>query len=70
MKTYYKTLNELLQDLLDNYAIVNMGIITGGIKYGEYRKFSFELSNEKKKLLQVQVYRLESGTYELNHYVL
>jgi len=46
---------------------------TGGIKYGETWKHSFMIDSLKGKntrqYLHVQIYRHESGTYELNFYV-
>ena len=44
---------------------------TGGISYGTTKRYSFELTREgepAKNLLHVQIYRMDSGMYELNMY--
>lgn len=68
MKVHYDTLWTLFDDLSSHYN-VEIPMITGGIGYEEYRKFHFDIGN-KKKMLHVQVYRLSSGRYECNTYVL
>jgi hypothetical protein len=68
METHYDTLWALFDDVSTHYGI-KLPMITGGIKYGEYRKFHFDVGH-KKKQLHVQVYRLDSGRYEYNGYVL
>ena len=68
METHYETLWALFDDVSSTYNI-QVPLITGGIKYGEYRKFHFDVGH-KKKQLHVQVYRLDSGRYEYNGYVL
>lgn len=68
MKTHYDTLWQLFDDLVDYYK-VEIPMITGGIGYEEYRKFHFD-TKHKTKQLHVQVYRLPSGRYECNSYVL
>lgn len=80
--TYFDTLSQALDKVLekttkDGYEIVDQerefflfGI--GGIKYGETKRASFELiKNDKpsKKKLHIQIYRMESGRYELNQYI-
>lgn len=45
---------------------------TGGIKYGETKKKTFDLIKDEKpakKKLHVQIYRMDSGRYELNKYI-
>lgn len=68
MKVHYDTLWELFDDLACNYK-VEIPMITGGIGYEEYAKYHFNLKNSKK-MLHVQVYRLASGRYECNGYIL
>jgi len=68
MNVHYDTLWALFDDLADEYKI-EVPMITGGIKYEEYRKFHFEIGH-KRKMLHVQVYRLASGRYECNSYIL
>lgn len=44
----------------------------GGIQYGETKRASFSLLKDQKpvkKKLQVQIYRMDSGRYELNQYI-
>jgi len=67
MLTHYDTLWQLFDDVSKAYKI-KVPMITGGIKYEEYRKFHFEVSS--KKTLHVQIYRLKSGRYEYNGYIL
>jgi hypothetical protein len=68
VKVHYDTLWELFDDL-SSYYKVEIPMITGGIGYEEYRKFHFDMK-KSKKMLHVQVYRLPSGRYECNAYVL
>jgi hypothetical protein len=68
MKVHYDTLWNLFDDLADEYKIT-VPMITGGIGYEEYRKFHFDLKNDKR-MLHVQIYRLSSGRYECNAYKL
>ena len=51
-------------------AFFHFGV--GGISYGQTKRDSFELIKDEKiqrKKLQVQIYRMDSGRYELNFYV-
>jgi len=44
----------------------------GGIKYGETKRGRFDLVKDEKpskKKLHIQIYRMESGRYELNQYI-
>lgn len=68
MKTYYNTLWELFDDLGQEYKF-EVPMITGGIGYGEYAQYHFDIGH-KTKQLHVQITRLQSGTYEYNGYVL
>lgn len=68
MKTHYDTLWQLFDDLADYYK-VEIPMITGGIGYEEYGEWHFD-TKHKTKMLHVQVYRLPSGRYECNAYVL
>jgi len=68
METHYDTLWALFDAVSITYNI-EVPMITGGIGYGEYRKFHFDVGH-KTKQLHVQVYRLDSGRYEYNGYVL
>lgn len=70
MKIYYETLGEIFQDLESTYKIVDTPLFTGGIQRGFTQSFHYELENEKKKMLHVQVYRMNSGRYEYNGYIL
>ena len=67
METHYDTLWALFDAVTENYNVA-IPMITGGIKYEEYRKFHFKVS--ARKTLHVQVYRLQSGRYEYNGYIL
>jgi len=66
MQTHYETLWQLFDDLSSEYKF-EVPMITGGIAYGQYMKYHFEVG---KKILHVQIYRLESGRYEYNGYIL
>jgi len=79
---YFETLSQALDKILEKatkqgYEIEDQerefflfGV--GGIKYGETKKGSFNLLKDgkpTKKKLQVQIYRMDSGRYELNQYI-
>ena len=79
---YFETLSQALDKVLEKatkngYEIEDQerefflfGI--GGIGYGETKKGSFNLLKDgkpTKKKLQVQIYRMDSGRYELNQYI-
>ena len=79
---YFDTLSQALDKVLEKatkngYEIEDQerefflfGI--GGIKYGETKRGSFNLLKDgkiTKKKLQVQIYRMDSGRYELNQYI-
>jgi hypothetical protein len=79
---YFDTLSQALDKILEKatkngYEIEDQerefflfGI--GGIGYGETKKGSFNLLKDgklTKKKLQVQIYRMDSGRYELNQYI-
>lgn len=53
---------------------IKIPMITGGISYGQNRRFSFEAYNPKrpnsKKAWQVVITRMDNGTYELVNYYL
>lgn len=79
---YFETLAQALNEA-ENYAKKNgyeivdvdkeffqFGI--GGISYGETKRGTFELTKDGmpvRKKLQVQIYRMDSGRYELNQYI-
>jgi predicted Zn-dependent protease len=80
--TYFDTLSQTLQKVeerakKDGFEIVDQerefflfGV--GGVKYGDTKRGSFDLEKEgklSKKKLQVQIYRMDSGRYELNQYI-
>lgn len=67
MKTHYDTLWHLFDDLASEYKF-EVPLISGGIGYGEYQKYHFQVS--PRKMLHVQIYRLDSGRYEFNGYIL
>lgn len=79
---YFETLTQALEEV-ENYVKKNgyeiedqerefflFGI--GGIEYGKTKKGSFYLNKNGepvKKKLHIQIYRMESGRYELNQYI-
>ncbi len=80
--TYFDTLSQALQKVeerakKDGFEIVDQerefflfGV--GGVKYGDTKRGRFDLEKEgklSKKKLHVQIYRMESGRYELNQYI-
>lgn len=80
-ETYHETFHSVIESLTE--AVAKAGIIseefanrmyTGGINYGGNASFSFSIDSLKgrntRKGLHFQVWRLESGRYELNAYVL
>ena len=72
----YETLHEVLTATKRNAKDQGIGLvipmITGGVSYGETRRFSFETTNRKrsKSLWQCVVTRMENGRYELVDYFL
>ena len=69
----YAEVNGYLVDEDDIFQDVTTG--RGRPKIGETRKHSlglwgFKSGKKQRKALQVQVYGMESGTYELNAYIL
>tara|TARA_B110000503_G_C7041012_1_gene368211 strand:- start:319 stop:690 length:372 start_codon:yes stop_codon:yes gene_type:complete len=69
----YAEVNGYLVDEDDIFQEVTTG--RGRPKIGETRKHSlglwgFKSGKKQRKALQVQVYGMESGTYELNAYIL
>jgi hypothetical protein len=77
-ETYYKTLSSTL-DAASKYSVVkgydevgfNMNDVQH-VAYGHTERFSKELTKSgvpQKKALHVQIYRMESGNYELNMYI-
>jgi hypothetical protein len=80
--TYFETLSQTLDKVLEKatkqgYEIEDQerefflfGV--GGISYGQTKQASFNLLKDgkpTKKKLQVQIYRMDSGRYELNQYI-
>jgi predicted Zn-dependent protease len=80
--TYFETLSQALDKVLEKatkqgYEIEDQerefflfGV--GGISYGQTKQASFNLLRDgkpTKKKLQVQIYRMDSGRYELNQYI-
>lgn len=68
MGIHYDTLGLLLSDIEVQYDII-VPLVTGGIKYEETMRLELDIGHAKKKL-HVQIYRLQSGRYEYNGYVL
>lgn len=80
--TYFKTLSAALEaaekvakakDLFTCADSVWFNFGSDGISYGVTKKASIELMDYKgnisKKCLQISLYRMDSGTYELTAYV-
>jgi hypothetical protein len=76
-KTYHNTLSEALEEA-ERYVEANGYHFTedsyfpdlsyGGIRYGETKRVSRELGGKRKNKLMAQIYRMDSGKYELNMY--
>lgn len=79
---YFETLSQALDKVLEKATKEGFEIVDqekeffhfgiGGIKYGETKRGSFNLEKDgkpSKKKLQVQIYRMDSGRYELNQYI-
>lgn len=78
-EVYHESLSEALGEVERFLAIkgyeANEGDLfqfgTGGISYGQTKSYSFELTingEPAKNMLHVQIYRMDSGKYELNMY--
>jgi hypothetical protein len=68
MKASYDTLGEIFQDIEEVYG-TEVPLHTGGVKYEETLRMCLDVGLPKAKL-QVQIYRLQSGRYEYNGYIL
>ena len=76
-KIYHETLSEAL-DEAERYIEANgyyfaedryfPDVTNGGIRYGETKSISRELDGKRKNTLLAQIYRMDSGRYELNMY--
>ena len=76
-KIYHETLSEAL-DEAERYIEANgyhftedryfPDVTSGGIRYGETKSISRELGGKRKNTLLAQIYRMDSGRYELNMY--
>lgn len=76
-KIYHETLSEALEEA-DKYVQANgynfsedsyfPDLSYGGIRYGETKRVSRELDGKRKNKLMAQIYRMDSGKYELNMY--
>lgn len=79
--TYFKTLHAALNHAVVSTNARGFDIKaddlfrafgTGGVNYGETRKGHLPLWKAEKaqrKMLQISIYRMDSGTYELTHYI-
>lgn len=76
-KIYHETLSEAL-DEAERYVEANgyhftedryfPDVTNGGIRYGETKSISRDLGGKRKNTLLAQIYRMDSGRYELNMY--
>ena len=74
----YETFHALLAATTRNAEkqglTIEIPLITGGIAYGQMRRFHFDTVNAKrpnsKKMWQVIAQRMDDGTYELVNYYL
>jgi len=79
---YFDTLSQALDKVLEKTTKEGFEIVDqereffhfgiGGIQYGETKRASFNLEKDEKpsrKKLHIQIYRMESGRYELNQYI-
>jgi hypothetical protein len=77
---YHKTLASALEEVEDwavrnGYTFISEhyfpDVTSGGVKYGETKRFKREVKKDGKNKegdIAIQVYRMDSGTYELNLY--
>ena len=78
-KIYHETFGSAIQEVesfMDNNKIVSNDFMThlfGSVGYGETFRYSFVIDSMKqkntRKCVQMIVYRLDSGRYELTLYV-
>jgi hypothetical protein len=79
---YFESLAQALDSVLEKTTKKGFEIVDqerefflfgiGGINYGDTKKASFDLEKDGKpsrKKLHIQIYRMESGRYELNQYI-
>lgn len=80
-KKAYQVYHNLFSEAIDEayeyvrgkgYEPVENMFLWESVPYGENRSFHIDLTKdgkEQKKCLQMQLYRMESGRYELNAYI-
>ena len=80
-KPAYKVYHNLFSEAIDEayeyvkkkgYSPVENMFLWERVPYGETRSFHIDLTKdgkEQKKCLQMQLYRMDSGRYELNCYI-
>lgn len=75
-QVYFETLGQAIDAAI--FAAKERGFeveqypLSGGMKVGETNRQSLELSKDGKQqrqMLHIQIYRMDSGRYELNHYI-
>ncbi len=57
---------------MKEYEVVDNELLWEHVPYGQTRKRSLELIKDRmpsKKMLHISLYRMESGNYELVHYI-
>ena len=64
---YFETLHELFQSLETKYKGLQVPPITGGIDYEDTQCHCFDYQDDK--WVQVSIYRMPSGRYELTSYL-
>lgn len=75
-KVYHDTFSSVIQEAekyaeSNGYEIVGQGVetYTGGVSYGQTKRLYWDLiKNGKTNELNIQIYRMDSGKYELNMY--
>ena len=76
-KIYHNLFSEAIAETVlyagkKGYQVVENMFMWERVPYGETRDFHLDLTKdgkEQKKCLHVQLYRMESGRYELNMYI-
>ena len=77
LEIYHNTMSDAITAAYNyarekGYEVVENMFIWESITYGQSRDYHIDLikdGKEQKKCLQLQLYRMESGKYELNCYI-
>ena len=76
-QVYFETMSEALNEAFEStkfkgYEIIDENHFYEPVSYGQTNNITLELIKDgrlQRKCLQIQLYRMDSGKYELNYYI-